>query len=83
MPITNYAQLARFSKMCGAEIPRWLDKRLAELQDDEASLIDFGLDYVTFLTETLLSNGVHGIHFYALNKSYPCLEICKRLQLGA
>jgi methylenetetrahydrofolate reductase (NADPH) len=83
MPITNYAQLARFSKMCGAEIPRWLDKRLQELQDDEAGLIDFGLDYVTFLTETLLSNGVPGVHFYALNKSHPTMEICKRLQLGS
>ena len=82
MPITNFAQLARFSNMCGAEIPRWLYKRLESLQDDEASLIDFGLDYITFLTETLLSNGVHGVHFYALNKSQPCLEICKRLQLG-
>ena len=82
MPITNFAQLARFSNMCGAEIPRWLYKRLEELQDDEASLIDFGLDYITFLTETLLSNGVYGVHFYALNKSQPCLEICKRLQLG-
>ena len=82
MPITNFSQLARFSNMCGAEIPRWLYKRLEELQDDEASLIDFGLDYITFLTETLLSNGVHGVHFYALNKSQPCLEICKRLQLG-
>ena len=82
MPITNFPKLARFSNMCGAEIPRWLYKRLEELQDDEASLIDFGLDYITFLTETLLSNGVHGVHFYALNKSQPCLEICKRLQLG-
>ena len=82
MPITNFSQLARFSNMCGAEIPRWLYKRLEELQDDEASLIDFGTDYITFLTETLLSNGVHGVHFYALNKSQPCLEICKRLQLG-
>jgi len=82
MPITNYAQLARFSNMCGAEIPRWLGKRLEELQDDEASLIDFGTDYITFLTETLVSNGVPGIHFYALNKSQPVIEICKRLQLA-
>lgn len=82
MPITNFAQLARFSNMCGAEIPRWLYKRLEELQDDEQSLIDFGLDYVTFLTETLLSNGVPGVHFYALNKSFPTVEICQRLQLG-
>jgi len=82
MPITNFAQLARFSNMCGAEIPRWLYKRLEEYQDDEASLLAFGLDYITLLAETLLSNGVHGLHFYALNRSNPSLEICKRLQLG-
>ncbi|MCP4044042.1 MAG: methylenetetrahydrofolate reductase [NAD(P)H], partial [Gammaproteobacteria bacterium] len=28
MPITNYIQLARFSDACGAEIPRWMRKRL-------------------------------------------------------
>ncbi len=83
MPITNFTQLARFSNMCGSEIPRWLYKRLEEYQDDEASLISFGLDYITFLTETLLSNGVHGVHFYSLNKAHPTLEICNRLQLGS
>lgn len=83
MPITNFAQLARFSDICGAEIPRWLRRRLEEYQDDEASLISFGLDYVTFLCEVLLSNGVHGIHFYALNKSHPSKEICERLKLGS
>ena len=82
MPITNFTQLARFSKICGAEIPRWLYKRLEEFQDDNASLVSFGLDYITFLTETLVSNGVSGIHFYSLNKANPSLEICKRLQLG-
>ncbi|MGH1539225.1 MAG: methylenetetrahydrofolate reductase [NAD(P)H] [Arenicella sp.] len=82
MPITNFAQLARFSDICGAEIPRWLRKRLEEYQDDEESLLSFGLDYMTFLCETLLSNGVHGLHFYALNRAHPSIEICKRLQLG-
>ncbi|MGD8577384.1 MAG: methylenetetrahydrofolate reductase, partial [Thiohalophilus sp.] len=28
MPITNYKQLSRFSEMCGADIPRWIRKRL-------------------------------------------------------
>jgi hypothetical protein len=35
MPITNYTQLARFSDACGAEIPRWVRKRLEGFGDDK------------------------------------------------
>ncbi len=42
MPITNYKQLARFSDTCGAEIPRWIRKRLESFGDDLASLRAFG-----------------------------------------
>ena len=34
MPITNYTQLARFSDACGAEIPRWVRRRLEGYGDD-------------------------------------------------
>ena len=34
MPIYNYTQLARFSGVCGAEIPRWLRLRLEAYADD-------------------------------------------------
>ena len=44
MPITNYEQLARFSDVCGAEIPRWIRKRLEGFGDDITSLREFGLD---------------------------------------
>jgi methylenetetrahydrofolate reductase (NADPH) len=44
MPITNYTQLARFSDMCGAEIPRWIRKRLEGFGDDRASIRAFGED---------------------------------------
>lgn len=81
MPITNYAQLARFSDMCGAEIPRWLRLRLEQYQDDADALLDYGLDVVSKLSETLLENGAPGIHFYALNKTSPTLDICQRLGL--
>ena len=47
MPITNYIQLARFSDMCGAEIPRWIRKRLEGFGDDKESLKGFGEDVVT------------------------------------
>ena len=79
MPITNYATLVRFSDNCGAELPKWIRSRLFEYQDDEASLMSFGLDVVSHLCLDLLENGVHGLHFYALNKVEPVKEICKRI----
>ncbi|WP_020651086.1 methylenetetrahydrofolate reductase [NAD(P)H] [Solimonas variicoloris] len=83
MPITNYAQLMRFSAACGAEIPRWIRLRLEALQDDKPALLDFGLDVVTRLCETLLKNGAPGIHFYTLNQAEPTLRLWKNLGLPA
>lgn len=81
MPITNFAQLARFSAACGAEIPRWIRLRLEQLQDDKPALLDFGLDVVTQLSRTLLDNGAPGLHFYTLNQSEPTLRLWKNLAL--
>lgn len=81
MPITNYEQLIRFSDICGAEVPRWLRKRLEDLQDDTKSLQDFGLDVITRLCERLLAEGAPGLHFYTLNKADYTLEVIKRLSL--
>ena len=69
MPITNNAQLTRFSNMCGAEIPRWVRLRLADYGDDRASIRAFGLDVVSELCEQLLQRGAPGLHFYTLNNA--------------
>lgn len=69
MPIYNITQLARFSSICGAEIPRWLKMRLEEYGDDMASLRAFGIDVVSELCETLKVWGVPSLHFYTLNRS--------------
>ncbi len=83
MPITNYTQLARFSDRCGAEIPRWLRKRLEAFGDDLASLRAFGLDVVTGLCRTLLDAGAPGLHFYTMNQSGPTVAIWNNLNLDA
>lgn len=69
MPITNYGNLARFSAACGAEIPRWLTKRLEFLEHDDAELRDFGIEVVTDLCEQLLAGGAPGLHFYSMNQA--------------
>jgi methylenetetrahydrofolate reductase (NADPH) len=81
MPITNFAQLARFSDMCGAEIPRWIRLKLASFGDDRASIRAFGLDVVTDLCEQLLAAGCPGLHFYTMNQAGPTLELWRRLAL--
>jgi len=81
MPIVKFAQLARFSDACGAEIPRWMRKTLEGLGDDNKAVQDFGLDVVTQLCEKLIAGGAPGLHFYTLNQAGPSLEIWKRLGL--
>jgi methylenetetrahydrofolate reductase (NADPH) len=81
MPITRYTQLARFSDACGAEIPRWIRKRLEGFGDDTASIRAFGLDVVTRLCDDLLRNGAPGLHFYTLNQAGPVTTIWQRLGL--
>lgn len=81
MPITNYSRLAGFSDMCGAEIPRWLAKRLEAYGDDIDSIKALGLEVVSDLCEKLLAAGAPGLHFYTLNQSKASLEICQNIGL--
>ncbi len=83
MPITQYTQLFRFSEMCGADIPRWMRKRLEGFGDDRASIQAFGLDLVTNLCQRLLDNGAPGLHFYTMNQAAPTLAILANLQIKA
>ncbi|MEW6729455.1 MAG: methylenetetrahydrofolate reductase [NAD(P)H] [Pseudomonadota bacterium] len=79
MPITNYTQLARFSDACGAEIPRWLRKRLEAMGDDTESIRAYGLDVVGEMCEDLLAGGAPGLHFYTMNQVEPSLTLWQRL----
>jgi len=81
MPITQYSQLFRFSDMCGADIPRWMRKRLESFGDDRASIQAFGLDLVSNLCQRLLDNGAPGLHFYTMNQAAPTLAIWNNLKL--
>lgn len=83
MPITNYTQLARFSEACGAEIPRWVRKRLEMFGDDRQAIRAFGVEVVSDLCSRLLEQGAPGLHFYTLNQSESCLAIWGNLGLSA
>ena len=81
MPITGFANTARFCASCGADLPRWVRLRLEQLQDDKPALLDFGIGVVTRLCETLLRNGAPGLHFYTINQADTILRLWKNLAL--
>lgn len=83
MPITNYTQLARFSDMCGAEIPRWIRKRLEAYGDDRQSIRSFGEDIVAEMCQALLDAGAPGLHFYTMNQAGPTKSIWNKLGIKA
>ncbi len=84
MPITNYKGLARFSELCGADIPAWIAKRLRawDQAGDTASIQAFGEEVVTDLCRRLLEGGAPGLHFYTLNRAQPTLAVCRNLGLA-
>jgi methylenetetrahydrofolate reductase (NADPH) len=82
MPITNYTQLARFSDMCGAEIPRWIRKRLEAYGDNRDSIRAFGEEVVTEMCQALLDAGAPGLHFYTMNQAGPSKAIWTNLGLS-
>ena len=78
MPILNTDNLIRFSENCGADIPRWLRKGMADCSSQE-DLLRYGEDVVAKLCAGLLAEGVPGLHLYSMNQSQAVLNICQRL----
>ena len=81
MPIASFTNLVRFSDVCGAEIPRWIRRKMESFGDDTASVRAFGLDVVTKLCAELLAGGAPGLHFYTMNQATLTSTICQRLGL--
>lgn len=79
MPISNFTQLKRFSEACGAEIPRWITKRMQAYGDDAASIREFGADVIAGMCRRLIADGVPELHFYTLNLAKPTQSVLSRL----
>ena len=79
MPLTNYANLIRFSDSCGADIPRWLRWQLKERSDNMDDLISYGIDIVSELSQKLLDGGAPGLHFYTMNQWQVTGTLCRNL----
>ena len=81
MPIASVEGIIRFSSRCGADIPRWMLKRMDSLAEDEAGLKAFTIDYLSRMCEELVAQGAPGLHFYTLNRWGASRAICQNLGL--
>ncbi len=79
MPITNYVNLQRFSRICGAEIPRWLAMQCEDLKGDAVAIESFGIDVVSQLCQRLVKGGAPKLHFYSMNQAKASLGIHSNL----
>jgi len=80
MPITDFAQIKRFTQMCGAKIPAALLADLEIADGKKEAVVEIGIRYSKIQCDTLLKNGAPGIHFYTLNKSTSTRTILSELQ---
>lgn len=83
MPITNSSNLIRFADSCGADIPRYVRKQLADFGDDRKAIREFGFDVVYRLCERLIAEGVPAMHFYSMNNVEPNKRLVEALGLTA
>ena len=82
LPILSGRQTKKFTELCGSRLPAPFVARLDELGDDDAAVIEYGIEYCTRQCEALLKFGVPGLHFYALNKPHSTSAVVRNLGLA-
>jgi methylenetetrahydrofolate reductase (NADPH) len=68
LPVSNFAQVKRFSAMCGASVPAWLEKLFEGLEEDEGTRRMVAATVAAEQVRLLQANGVDEFHFYTLNR---------------
>ena len=80
MPVTNVAQIKKFTAMCGAVIPEQMLVELNPIADDPEAVMRCGVEWSTRQCRELLAAKVDGLHFYTLNKSIATRQIVENLR---
>ncbi len=82
MPITNYKQINKFTKMSGATIPDAIVQKFEPVQDDPKTMYRIGVELAIEQCIDLLKRGAPGLHFYTLNKSRATVDIYSSIPHG-
>ncbi len=79
LPILSTSQIRRFASLCGARIPDDLDAKLEQYADDDNAVREIGIEHSSMQVVDLWRNGVAGLHFYTLNRTYSTLKVLENL----
>jgi methylenetetrahydrofolate reductase (NADPH) len=83
LPIGNFAQMKKFSAMCGASVPGWLETAFEGLETDPVQRNQTAIRIATEQAQTLVAAGVTDIHFYTLNRADLTAGVCAQLGIQA
>ncbi len=81
LPITSYSQLAKIVSMSGCKLPDDFRQNLDKHKDNPESVKKIGLEFAVAQCRELLRNGVPGIHFYTLNRSFAVKTVLDELKI--
>lgn len=83
LPVTNFAQVVRFSAACGTSVPDWLRRLFDGLDDDPEQRKLVAATIAAEQCHRLQDEGVDEFHFYTLNRSELTQAICRLLGICA
>ena len=83
LPVTNYAQVCRFSAMCGAAVPSWMADLFDGMDDDPETRKLIAATVAAEQCRALAAEGVADFHFYTLNRADLTFAICHILGMRA
>ena len=76
LPVTNFAQVVRFSGLSGASVPAWLAHRFEGLDQDPQTRKLVAATVAAEQCRRLHDIGVRDFHFYTLNRADLSYAIC-------
>lgn len=79
LPVTNFAQVRKFSAACGASVPKWLAGLFDGLDNEPETRQLVAASVAGEQCRRLQAEGVEEFHFYTLNRAELTCAICRVL----
>lgn len=80
MPVINTRQILRSCELSGTTMPSSLRAIVDRYQDKPEAMKEAGIAYATSQILDLVSNGIHGIHIYTMNRPEVTERIVSNLE---